>query len=122
MAKKTLASLTAAELSGKKVLVRVDFNVPQDESGAITDDTRIRAALPTIKYLSEAGAKVILTSHLGRPKGVTEKLRLNPIAERLQSLIGQPVVKTDDSIGDAVAAAVDGLPNGGIALLENIRF
>jgi phosphoglycerate kinase len=122
MAKKTLASLTAAELSGKRVLVRVDFNVPQDDSGAITDDTRIRAALPTIKYLSEAGAKVVLTSHLGRPKGVTEKLRLNPIAERLQSLIGQPVVKTDDSIGDAVAATINGLPNGGIALLENIRF
>ncbi len=122
MAKKTLASLTAAELSGKRVLVRVDFNVPQDDSGAITDDTRIRAALPTIKYLSEAGAKVILTSHLGRPKGVTEKLRLNPIAERLQALIGQPVVKTDDSIGDAVAATIDSLPNGGIVLLENIRF
>lgn len=122
MAKKTLASLTAAELSGKRVLVRVDFNVPQDDSGAITDDTRIRAALPTIKYLSEAGAKVILTSHLGRPKGVTEKLRLNPIAERLQALIGQPVVKTDDSIGDAVAATIGGLPNGGIVLLENIRF
>jgi len=122
MAKKTLASLTAAELSGKRVLVRVDFNVPQDDSGAITDDTRIRAALPTIKYLSEAGAKVVLTSHLGRPKGVTEKLRLNPIAERLQSLIGQPVVKTDDSIGDTVAATINGLPNGGIALLENIRF
>ncbi|MEI6427794.1 MAG: phosphoglycerate kinase [Pseudanabaena sp. ELA607] len=122
MAKKTLASLTAAELSGKKVLVRVDFNVPQDDTGAITDDTRIRAALPTIKYLSESGAKVILTSHLGRPKGVTEKLRLNPIAERLQSLIGQPVVKTDDSIGDAVVATIDALPNGGIVLLENIRF
>ena len=83
MAKKTLANLSPADLAGKRVLVRVDFNVPQDGTGAITDDTRIRAALPTIKYLTDAGAKAVLVSHLGRPKGVTEKLRLNPIATRL---------------------------------------
>lgn len=122
MAKKSLASLTAAELAGKKVLVRVDFNVPQDETGKITDDTRIRAALPTIKYLTEAGARVILTSHFGRPKGVTESLRLNPVAVRLSELLGQPVVKTDDCIGEAVAAQVNALNNGDVALLENVRF
>ncbi len=122
MPKQTLANLTSSDLAGKKVLVRVDFNVPQDESGAITDDTRIRAALPTIQYLTNAGAKVILTSHLGRPKGVTESLRLNPIATRLSELLGQPVVKCDDCIGDEVAAKVNGLSNGGVALLENVRF
>jgi phosphoglycerate kinase len=120
--KQTLANLTSSDLAGKKVLVRVDFNVPQDESGVITDDTRIRAALPTIQHLSKAGAKVILTSHLGRPKGVTESLRLNPIAARLSELLGQPVVKCDDCIGDEVAAKVNGLSNGGVALLENVRF
>jgi len=122
MAKKNLASLTAADLAGKKVLVRVDFNVPQDDSGKITDDTRIRAALPTIKYLTDAGARVILTSHFGRPKGVTEGLRLNAVAARLSELIGKPVVKTDDCIGDAVAAQVNALNNGDVALLENVRF
>ena len=122
MAKKNLASLTAADLSGKKVLVRVDFNVPQDETGKITDDTRIRAALPTINYLIEAGARVILTSHFGRPKGVTESLRLNPVAVRLSELLGKPVLKTDDCIGDEVAAQVNALNNGDVALLENVRF
>jgi phosphoglycerate kinase len=120
--KQTLANLSSSDLAGKKVLVRVDFNVPQDESGAITDDTRIRAALPTIQHLTKAGAKVILTSHLGRPKGVTESLRLNPIAARLSELLGQPVIKCDDCIGDEVAAKVNGLSNGGVALLENVRF
>ncbi|CAN1212529.1 phosphoglycerate kinase [Tumidithrix helvetica PCC 7403] len=123
MAKQTLASLNSADLAGKKVLVRVDFNVPQDKvTGAITDDTRIRAALPTINYLTEAGAIVILTSHLGRPKGVTENLRLNPISARLSELLGKPVAKTDDCIGDAVAATVAGLSNGDVVLLENVRF
>ena len=122
MAKKNLASLTAADLAGKKVLVRVDFNVPQDETGKITDDTRIRAALPTINYLIEAGARVILTSHFGRPKGVTESLRLNPVAVRLSELLGKPVLKTDDCIGDEVATQVNALNNGDVALLENVRF
>jgi phosphoglycerate kinase len=122
MAKKNLASLTAADLSGKKVLVRVDFNVPQDDTGKITDDTRIRAALPTINYLIDAGARVILTSHFGRPKGVTESLRLNPVAIRLSELLGKPVLKTDDCIGDEVAAQVNALNNGDVALLENVRF
>jgi phosphoglycerate kinase len=122
MAKKNLASLTTADLTGKRVLVRVDFNVPQDDAGKITDDTRIRAALPTIKYLSESGARVVLTSHFGRPKGVTEGLRLNAVAARLSELLGKPVVKTDDCIGDAVAAQVNALGNGDVALLENVRF
>jgi len=122
MAKKTLANLSPADLAGKRVLVRVDFNVPQDGTGAITDDTRIRAALPTIKYLTDAGAKAVLVSHLGRPKGVTEKLRLNPIATRLSELLGAPVIKTDDSIGEAVAEAINSAADGSVILLENIRF
>lgn len=122
MAKKTLASLNSAELAGKRVLVRVDFNVPQDDTGAITDDTRIRAALPTIKHLTNAGAKAVLVSHLGRPKGITEKLRLNPIATRLSELLGADVIKTDDSIGETVAEAINSAKNGSVILLENIRF
>ena len=86
MKKKTVQDLDA---NGRKILMRVDFNVPQDESGAITDDTRIRAALPTIKLLRERGGKVILVSHLGRPKGkVAEKYRMDPIARRLSELLG----------------------------------
>lgn len=122
MSKKSLASLSAADISGKRALVRVDFNVPVDDQGNITDDTRIRAALPTIKDLAQKGAKVILASHFGRPKGVDEKLRLTPVAKRLSELLGQEVVKTDDSIGDEVAAKVDALQNGQVLLLENVRF
>jgi phosphoglycerate kinase len=102
--------------------VRVDFNVPVDDKGNITDDTRIRAALPTIQDLTQKGAKVILTSHFGRPKGVDEKLRLTPVAKRLSELLGQEVIKTDDCIGDDVAAKVAALDNGQVLLLENVRF
>nr|WP_202895845.1 phosphoglycerate kinase [Iningainema tapete] len=110
-------------MSGKRALVRVDFNVPvDDKSGNITDDTRIRAALPTIQDLIQKGAKVILVSHFGRPKGVDEKLRLTPVAKRLSELLGQEVVKTNDSIGDDVAAKVGALQNGQVLLLENVRF
>ena len=122
MSKKSLASLSAAEISGKRALVRVDFNVPVDDQGNITDDTRIRAALPTIQDLTQKGAKVILTSHFGRPKGVDEKLRLTPVAKRLSELLGQEVIKTDDCIGDDVAAKVAALDNGQVLLLENVRF
>ncbi|MBV5257819.1 phosphoglycerate kinase [Synechococcus moorigangaii CMS01] len=123
MAKKSVANLTEADLSGKRVFVRVDFNVPLNESGAITDDTRIRAALPTIKYLTDKGAKVILGSHMGRPKGqVVESMRLTPVATRLSELLGQDVVKCDDCIGAGVAQAIAGLGNGQVALLENLRF
>lgn len=122
MSKKSLASLSSADISGKRALVRVDFNVPVDDQGNITDDTRIRAALPTIKDLTQKGAKVILASHFGRPKGVDDKLRLTPVAKRLSELLGQEVVKTDDSIGDEVAAKVGALQNGQVLLLENVRF
>ncbi len=123
MPKKTLADLSTSDLSGKRVLVRVDFNVPLDEQGAITDDTRIRAALPTIQDLTSKGAKVILCSHFGRPKGkVNESMRLTPVAARLSELLGQPVVKTNDCIGDEVAAAVAAMTNGQVLLLENVRF
>jgi phosphoglycerate kinase len=126
--KKTLASLSSSDLSSKRVLVRVDFNVPLDDQGNITDDTRIRAALPTIQALTSKGAKVILASHFGRPKGddyaarVSDKFRLTPVAKRLSELLGKPVVKTDDSIGADVAAKVGGLSNGDVLLLENVRF
>jgi len=122
VSKKTVASLSAADISGKRALVRVDFNVPLDDQGNITDDTRIRAALPTIQDLTQKGAKVILASHFGRPKGVDEKLRLTPVAKRLSELLGQEVIKTDDSIGDEVAAKVATLQNGQVLLLENVRF
>jgi phosphoglycerate kinase len=123
VAKKSIASLSAADLSGKRVLVRADFNVPLDDQGKITDDTRIRAALPTIQHLTSHGAKVILTSHFGRPKGqVNESMRLTPVATRLGELLGQPVLKTNDCIGDEVAAAIVGMQNGQVALLENVRF
>ncbi|MBD2107637.1 phosphoglycerate kinase [Nodosilinea sp. FACHB-13] len=123
MVKKSVASLTAADLSGKRVLVRADFNVPLDDQGAITDDTRIRAALPTIQDLTGKGAKVILTSHFGRPKAqVVESMRLTPVATRLSELLGQEVIKCDDCIGDEVAAAVGAMENGQVALLENVRF
>jgi len=115
-------SVRDVEVAGKKVFVRADFNVPL-ENGAITDDTRIRETLPTIRYLTERGAKVILASHLGRPKGeVVEELRLTPAAARLSELLSKPVVKADDSIGDAVKAKVDALANGDVLLLENVRF
>lgn len=120
---KSIKELSKAELAGKKVLVRVDFNVPQDSSGAITDDTRIRAALPTIKYLIENNAKTILVSHLGRPKGkAVDSMRLDPIAKRLSELINQDVLKLDEAIGAKVISELTKLSDGGVALLENIRF
>lgn len=122
MSKKTVANLSAADVSGKRVLVRVDFNVPLDEAGNITDDTRIRAALPTIQDLTSKGGKVILTSHFGRPKGVDDKLRLTPVAKRLSELLGQEVIKFDDCIGDEVASGTAAMQNGQVALLENVRF
>ena len=123
MSKKTLADLSAADISGKRVFVRADFNVPSDDQGKITDDTRIRAALPTINDLIEKGGKVILSSHMGRPKGeVKEDLRLNAVAERLSELLNKPVVKCDDCIGDEVSKKVAAMNNGDVLLLENLRF
>ncbi|MGF1496961.1 MAG: phosphoglycerate kinase [Elainellaceae cyanobacterium] len=123
MPKKTLANLSAADVSGKRVLVRADFNVPLDEQGAIADDTRIRASLPTIQDLMEKGAKVILSSHMGRPKGqVKDSMRLTPVAERLSELLNKPVQKCDDCIGDEVAKTVAAMQPGDVVLLENVRF
>jgi phosphoglycerate kinase len=123
MAKRSLASLSESDLRGKRVLVRVDFNVPQDESGAITDDTRIRAALPTIAFLRDNGAKVILAAHFGRPKGqVNEGMRLTQVAARLSDLLGVPVDKTDSCIGEDAEAKVAAMAEGGVVLLENVRF
>ena len=123
MAKKTVASLTEADVSGKRVLVRADFNVPLDDNGNITDETRIKAALPTIKDLTGKGGKVILCSHMGRPKGeVKEELRLTTVAQRLTQLLGQEVVKCNDCVGDGVASAVSAMKNGDVILLENLRF
>jgi len=122
MAKKSISELGENDLKGKRVLVRVDFNVPMDKQKKITDDIRIKEALPTIKYLSEKGAKVILISHLGRPDGITEDLRLNPIAKRLEELLKKKIVKLDDSIGEEVEQAISKMNNGDIVLLENIRF
>lgn len=122
MAKKTVANLSESDLAGKRVLVRVDFNVPLD-GDTITDDTRIRAALPTIKELVSKGAKVILCSHMGRPKGkVVPSMSLAPVAARLSELLGQNVTMCDDCVGDSVTTAIGQLDNGQVALLENLRF
>ena len=112
------------DVSGKKVLVRVDFNINLDENtGKITDDSRIRAALPTINYLIENKAKIILCSHLGRPDGkVVESLRLKVVAERLSELMGKPVISTFDCIGPEAEIEADGLEDGELLLLENLRF
>lgn len=115
-------SIRDIDVKGKKVFVRVDFNVPL-ENGAITDDTRIRETLPTIKYLIEHGAKIILASHLGRPKGqVVEEMRLTPVAARLSELLGKPVVKADEAIGPDAQAKAAALNEGDVLLLENVRF
>lgn len=119
MAKKTVRDI---DVAGKKVLVRVDFNVPLKE-GRVAEDTRLKAALPTIRYLCEQGARVILVSHLGRPKGVpVDELRLDPVAVRLGELLQRPVRKVDACTGPAVEAAVAALDPGDVLLLENIRF
>ncbi|MFH1904550.1 MAG: phosphoglycerate kinase [bacterium] len=116
-------SLRDIEVKDKKVLMRVDFNVPLDDNCNITDDTRIKAALPSIKYLIENGAKLILVSHLDRPKGnIIEKMRLSPIGIRLGELLGIKVVKLNDCVGSEVEKEVDKLKSGEVLLLENTRF
>lgn len=121
MDKKTLRDI---DVAGQRVLVRVDLNVPLDkETGAILDDARVRAALPTIRYLVDHKARVILCSHLGRPNGqVRDDLRLTPVALRLGELLESPVTRTEDCIGPDVQAAVAGLHPGDVLLLENLRF
>jgi len=122
MAKKSVADLSPAELKGKKVLVRCDLNVPLDGK-TITDDTRIRASVPTLKYLLDAGAKVAACSHLGRPKdGPEDKFSLAPCAERMTEYIGSEVKLAPDCIGEDVKAMVDGMDDGQLIILENTRF
>ena len=119
MNKKTIRDI---DVQGKRVLVRVDFNVPL-KNGAVTDDTRIRAALPTLNYLLEHGAALILCSHLGRPKNkVVPELRMDPVAARLAELLGRPVKKLDDCIGPEVEAAAQAAQPGDVIMLENTRF
>ncbi len=120
MAKKTIA---AVDVKDKKVLIRVDFNVPLDESGNITDDRRIRMALPTIQSVLERGGKVILMSHLGRPKDAPDaKFSMKPTAVRLAELLGKPVEFAEDTVGPDAQAKVAALVDGGVLVLENLRF
>src|SRR5919197_730792 len=107
-------SIKDLELKGKRVFIRVDFNVPIKE-GEVEDDTRIRGALPTIQYAKDSGGRVILASHLGRPKGErVEKYSLRPVAEHLSELLGKPVEFADDCVGDEVKAKVDALKDGDV--------
>ncbi len=120
MNKKTLEEIG---VTGKRVLVRVDFNVPLDDEKKVTDETRIKAALPTIKYLIDNKAKVVLMSHLGRPKGqFNDKFSLKPVAERLSQLLGKEVVQANDVIGKSAKECVSNMKDGDVVLLENVRF
>lgn len=119
---KTIDELLAEGVTGKRVFVRADLNVPLDGT-TITDDGRIRAVLPTVKALAEAGARVVVASHLGRPKGAPDPaFSLLPAAERLGELLGAPVAFAQDTVGPAAHDAVDGLQPGQVAVIENLRF
>lgn len=119
----TKATVRDVALHGKRIFVRVDFNVPLSKTGDITDDTRIRAVLPTIAYLQQAGARIILASHLGRPRGkVDPAYSLRPVAAQLQTLLGQPVRLAPDCVGPETTALAQGLAPGEVLLLENLRF
>ncbi len=123
MAKRSLSNLNSTELLGKRVLVRVDFNVPLNDAGEITDDTRIRAALPTIQDLQGKGARIILAAHFGRPKGkVNDAMRLTPVAKRLSELLGKTVAKSESCIGNDAEQKVQAMEDGDVVLLENVRF
>ncbi len=116
-------SVRDVDVKGKRVLVRVDFNVPLDKkTGEIADDRRIRAAVPTIQYITDNGGKAMLVSHLGRPKGITEGLRMDKMAQRLGAIMGKPVAKVNDCVGLDVAAAVAKMRDGDVLMLENVRF
>ncbi|MBT5877241.1 MAG: phosphoglycerate kinase [Candidatus Latescibacteria bacterium] len=115
-------TLNDIDVRGKRVLMRVDYNVPLDSDGAITDDTRIRASLPTVRHVLDGGGRLVLMSHLGRPTGVTESLRLKPVAARLAKLLDQQVETVPECIGDAVRRKVQSMENGDCLMLENVRF
>ncbi len=118
----TIRSITDLKLRGRRVLVRVDYNVPLDDEGRITDDTRIRASLPTLRYILEHGGRAILMTHLGRPNGITENLRLKPVADRLSALLGRPVGYVRETVGPVADKAVADMADGQCLLLENVRF
>ncbi|MGI6551321.1 MAG: phosphoglycerate kinase [Syntrophomonadales bacterium] len=118
-----MQSLKEVDVRNKRVLVRVDFNVPTDKKGNIIDDTRIRESLPTLRYLVDQGARVIAVSHLGRPKGKpVEEFRMDKVAEHLGHLMKKPVVKVDECVGPAVKKAIEAMAPGDIMVLENVRF
>ncbi len=119
----TILEKHISEFKAKRIFLRLDLNVPQDAQGNVTDDSRIVASLDTLKLLSDAGARIIIASHLGRPKDkVVESLRLDPVAKRLSQLLGKPVTKLDEAVGPKVEAEIAKLKDGDICLLENIRF
>ena len=118
-----MKSIDEISISGKRVMIRVDFNVPLDDQGHITDDTRIKAHFPTINYVIDQKGKVILASHLGRPKGKrVEKYSLKPVSRRLSELLGRTIIFVDDCVGPEVEKAVAAMKEGEIVLLENLRF
>lgn len=118
-----MRTIRDAELTDKRVLMRVDFNVPMDDEGHITDDARIVAALPTIKYVMEKGGRLILMSHLGRPKGKrNDKMSLRPVAVHLEKVLGKPVKMAEDCIGPSVQDMIEELDAGQVIMLENVRF
>ena len=118
----SIRGVNQLEVKGKRVFIRVDFNVPQDEKGQVTDDTRILLALPTIRFVVERGGKAILASHLGRPKGKDPKFSLAPVAERLSQMLGLKVVLASDCVGEDVEKQVKAMNEGDVILLENLRF
>ena len=118
-----LRTIERIPLEGKRVFIRVDFNVPMDGCGHITDTTRIENAAPTITYAAQRGAKVIIASHLGRPKGkADQRYSLSSVARELPGILGKPVAMAEDCIGPKVAEKIGGMKEGDILLLENLRF
>jgi len=117
-----IKSIDQLPIEGKRVFIRVDFNVPLTPARGVADDSRIRAAVPTIEHAIKRGARVILASHLGRPKGPTPSLSLEPVGARLAELIGRDVTLTDEAVGDGARKVVADLRDGDVALLENLRF